>query len=57
MIIPSRNLKQPVVEVGNESKITCQEKVWIESTNGKIACVSNPTALLLEERGWGTILK
>ena len=49
--------KQSVAEVWNEAKIMCQDKVWIESIRGKIACVSGPTALLLEERGWGTILK
>ena len=49
--------EQTVAQGWNEAKIMCQEKVWIESTNGKIACVSGPTALLLEERGWGTILE
>ena len=49
--------KQTVAEQWTEAKIVCQDQVWIESTNGKIACVSGPTALLLEERGWGTILE
>lgn len=49
--------KQGVVQGWTEAKIMCQEKVWLESTNGKIACVSGPTALKLQERGWGTILE
>ena len=49
--------EQTVAEGWTEAKIMCQEKVWIESTNGRIACVSGQTALLLEERGWGIILK
>ena len=49
--------EQSVAEVWNEAKIMCQDKVWIEGISGKIACVSGPTALLLEERGWGTILE
>ena len=49
--------KQSVSDGWTEAQIMCQEKVWIESTNGKIACVSGSTALKLEERGWGTILE
>ena len=49
--------EQTIAEVWDESKIMCQDKVWIESIKGKIACVSGPTALLLEERGWGSILE
>ena len=49
--------EQTVAEVWTEAKIMCQEKVWVESMSGRIACVSGPTALLLEERGWGTILE
>lgn len=49
--------KQSVMEGWTEAKIMCQEKVWIESADGKIACVSGSTALKLEERNWGTILE
>jgi hypothetical protein len=34
----------------------CVDKVWIENTNGKIACVTPSTADKLVQRGWGTIL-
>ncbi len=34
----------------------CIDKVWIENTRGKIACVTPSTADKLVERGWGTIL-
>ncbi len=34
----------------------CIDKVWIEKTNHKIACVTPSTADKLVERGWGTIL-
>jgi hypothetical protein len=33
----------------------CINKVWIESTKNKIACVTSSTAEKLVERGWGTI--
>jgi len=35
----------------------CIDKVWIESTKGKIACVTPTTAEKLVERGWGTMLE
>jgi len=35
----------------------CIDKVWIESTKGKIACVTPSTAEKLVERGWGTLLE
>ena len=35
----------------------CIDKVWIEKTNHKIACVTSSTADKLVERGWGTLLK
>ena len=38
-------------------EIVCKDKVWIESSNGKIACVTPSTAKKLVERGWGTILE
>jgi len=31
----------------------CIDKVWIESINGRIACVTPSTAEKLVERGWG----
>ena len=34
----------------------CIDKVWIEKTNHKIACVTPSTADKLVERGWGIIL-
>jgi len=34
----------------------CIDKVWIEKTTGKIACVTPSTADKLVERGWGTLL-
>ena len=34
----------------------CIDKVWIEQTEGKIACVTSSTADKLVQRGWGTIL-
>ncbi len=34
----------------------CIDKVWIEKTEGKIACVTQNTAEKLVQRGWGTIL-
>ena len=34
----------------------CIDKVWIENTKGKIACVTQSTADKLVERGWGTML-
>jgi len=34
----------------------CIDKVWIENSKGKIACVTPTTADKLVERGWGTLL-
>jgi len=34
----------------------CIDKVWVESTKGRIACVTPSTADKLVERGWGTLL-
>ena len=34
----------------------CIDKVWIEKTEGKIACVTPSTAEKLVQRGWGTLL-
>ncbi len=35
----------------------CMDKIWIENSKGKIACVTPSTASSLVERGWGTILE
>ena len=35
----------------------CVDKIWIENSKGKIACVSPATAASLIERGWGTIIE
>ena len=40
-----------------ESDQICIDKVWLENSKGKIACVTPATADALVERGWGTILK
>jgi len=34
----------------------CVDKVWIESVNNRIACVTPSTADELVKRGWGTLL-
>ena len=39
-----------------ESNEICFDKVWIENSKGKIACVTPSTAEKLVERGWGTML-
>lgn len=39
-----------------ESNQICIDKVWIENSKGKIACVTPSTADKLVQRGWGTIL-
>ena len=47
-----------VIPHGNasESDQICIDKVWIENSKGKIACVTLSTADKLVERGWGTLL-
>ncbi|MDH3312203.1 MAG: haloacid dehalogenase-like hydrolase [Nitrosopumilus sp.] len=46
-----------VIPFSHASEYTqiCIDKVWIESTKGKIACVTPTTAEKLVERGWGTL--
>jgi len=44
------------VDIPNLLQI-CIDKVWIEKTNHKIACVTPSTAEKLVERGWGTLLE
>ena len=40
----------------NTFEFICQDKVFVENINGKIACVTSSTATKLVERGWGTLL-
>ena len=42
-----------------EAELTqiCIDKVWMENTKGRIACVTPSTAEKLVERGWGTMLE
>ena len=46
-----------VLDANAESSQICIDKIWIESTKGKIACVTPSTADALVKRGWGTILE
>ena len=41
----------------DEDNQICIDKIWIENTKGKIACVIPSTAASLVERGWGTIIE
>lgn len=47
----------PLEETGAEHNQICIDKVWMESTKGRIACVTPSTAEKLVERGWGTLLE
>ena len=46
-----------ILDANAESTQICVDKIWIESSNGKIACVTTSTAAALVERGWGTIIE
>jgi alkyl sulfatase BDS1-like metallo-beta-lactamase superfamily hydrolase len=48
----------PVIPFSDASEYSqiCIDKVWVESTKGRIACVTPSTADKLIERGWGTML-
>jgi len=46
----------PFSDAAEDNQI-CIDKVWIENTKGKIACVTSSTADKLVERGWGTLLE
>jgi len=48
----------PVIPFSDAVEYTqiCIDKVWLENSKGKIACVTSSTADKLVERGWGTIL-
>ena len=39
-----------------ENDHICEDKIWMESKKGRLACVFPLTAEKLVERGWGTIL-
>ena len=45
----------PFSDAAEYSQI-CIDKIWIESTKGRIACVTSSTAASLIERGWGSML-
>jgi hypothetical protein len=45
----------PFSDASEYSQI-CIDKVWIENSKGKIACVTPSTADELVQRGWGTML-
>jgi len=45
----------PSIFAAGDNQI-CIDKIWIENTKGKIACVTPSTASALVEREWGTIL-
>ena len=47
----------PFSEADSHFTQICIDKVWIESTKGRIACVTPTTAEKLVERGWGTLLE
>lgn len=42
---------------GVEYDQICIDKVWLENSKGKIACVTQSTADVLVERGWGIVLE
>ncbi len=46
-----------ILDVNADSSPICVDKIWMESTHGRIACVTPSTASALVERGWGTILE
>lgn len=52
----AENIPIPVPIPIPPEEIICEGKIWIESTKGRIACVTPSTADKLVERGWGTIL-
>ena len=48
----------PVIPFSDATEYSqiCIDKVWLENSKGKIACVTPSTADKLVQRGWGTIL-
>jgi len=46
----------PYSDAAEQNQI-CIDKVWIENSKGKIACVTPSTAEKLVERGWGILLE
>ena len=51
------SLEHNVLDVLVENNQICIDKVWIENSKGKIACVFSSTADKLIERGWGTLIE
>lgn len=45
-----------ILDADAQSTEICINKVWIENSKGKIACVTPSTAVVLVERGWGTLI-
>ena len=43
------------LDVDAQSNQICIDKVWVENSKGKIACVTPSTASALIEREWGSI--
>jgi len=41
-----------ILDTNADSSQICVDKIWIESTHGRIACVTPSTASALVERGW-----
>ena len=46
-----------ILDANADSSPICVDKIWMESTHGRIACVTSSTASVLVEREWGTILE
>lgn len=57
IIISGTLFSIPIVDAHAESDPICIDKIWMESTKGRIACVTPSTAAALVERGWGTIIE
>ena len=45
-----------ILDANAESTPICVDKIWMENSKGKIACVTPSTASVLVERGWGNML-
>ncbi len=54
LIISTASVSADVIAAEHDQ--ICINKIWIENSKGKIACVSSGTAASLIERGWGTML-
>lgn len=51
------SLEHNILNAMIENNQICIDKVWIESSKGKIACVFSSTADKLVKRGWGTLIE